>query len=76
MPWEPEPPCGVRGDSTAIMLKLQAGAVDAHRAVFERDLQHLHGSVAEEQLGLVAGEVEAGGVVAASPCPCRTGRGC
>ena len=43
------------------MLKLQAGAVDAHRAVFERDLPHLHGSVAEEQLGLVAGEVEAGG---------------
>jgi len=28
-------------------------------------VQHLHGAVAEEQLGVVAGEVEAGGMVAA-----------
>jgi hypothetical protein len=41
--------------------------------VFNRDVQHLHGAVAEEQLGwlmmvvgvLLAGEVEAGAVVAA-----------
>jgi len=48
----------------AIILQLHAGAVDAHRAVFNRDVQHLHGAVAEEQPGrqveVVAGEVEPG----------------
>jgi hypothetical protein len=62
--WEPDPPCPVATDAT--IFRLHAGAVDAHRAVCGRDVQRLHGAVvAEEQLRLVAGEVEAGGMVAA-----------
>lgn len=71
--WQAVPPCSVRSYAIIIIIrKIHTGAVDAHRAVLNGDLEHLHGAaVAEEQLRwalhlpVPAGEVESRGVVAA-----------
>lgn len=45
-----------------VQLELEFGAVDAHLRVGDGDVEHLHGAVAQEELGrtvrVVAGEVE------------------
>jgi len=71
-PWEPAAPCHIPGGDPATRVRtlpeLHAAAADAHRAAGNGDLEHLHGAVTKEQLrpvALPAGEVEAGGVVAA-----------
>lgn len=68
----PSPHVLFGGDAGIIINHTQpihADAVDAHRAALNGHLEHLHGTVTKEQLGLpegvVAGEVEATDVVAA-----------
>ena len=72
-------PCAM-GITTSTARKLDDDAVDAHRGVGNGDVEHLHGAVAEEQLGravgAVAGEVEAAGVRGSSRARRRTGTGC
>jgi len=73
--WEPaaprHTPVGDPATRVGSLPELHSLAFDAHRAAGNRDIRHLHGAVAEEQLRriallLPAGEVEAaGGVVAA-----------